>query len=183
MFLLKCGDFNSVIGILLAILLIPVEGFVQTPAKPHLSLQWMFIALQSAWVPPDRDPELPNYETALASIAVFYPSGEFAAGDFWIGRNRDGSTFIMPGEGFAIRKGQWHRNRDQIEVEWTVVYRDKMLPAHTTPEVPVHETWKQEGTVQDRIGARFRAPSGVYKPLNALLNLSTLESLLNDPGR
>ena len=84
----KCNRFGKLTIVLLAALLSPMGSLAQDSVRATLRLQWIYLARQSEWVAPQKDTESPKYETAAASLAIFYPSRQFARGDFRIGRNQ-----------------------------------------------------------------------------------------------
>jgi hypothetical protein len=148
---------------------------------PKVDIQWIYIRGELAWQSPPKDPELADYETAFAPLAIFYPTGEFVRCDFWIARSKkDQPIFITPGQGFAIRKGTWTSNTDgSIKVTYQLVYEEG-LPKQPVPGAMEEERWILHGKFQGRLAARLESPSGDYVPLSALSNLKTLNDIIHD---
>ena len=152
----------------------------QTPSPHKLDLKWFFITKPDKWNAPPADPELPQYETATVNLAVFYPSGKFAGGDFWVGRNKRGELFVLLGEGYAVRKGSWERKGDRITVESRWVYANKMVSTVPREGSSSMQTWELRGTLRGRVAARLEVDSQLYIPLSQLQNLTELSRVLDD---
>ncbi len=78
----------TTLGLLAVCLFLPAHAQV----RPTLNVEWIYVNKNLAWTSPPKDPELPQYETSRADLAIFYPSGEFAEGSFEIGRYRGKSA-------------------------------------------------------------------------------------------
>ena len=141
----------------------------------------MYISNPLSWEAPPKDPELPQHEWTSASLVIFYRSGDFAEGLFGIGRHgKNGSIFIIPGEGFDIAKGKWIRNPDgSITVKSQVVFAEG-VPKQPVPG-PVREgRWTVRGKASNRLGAVLESPFGQYIPLRRLENLKTFDDILHE---
>jgi hypothetical protein len=151
-----------------------------SPREPDI--RWVYVSSGLVWEAPPKDPELPKYEYTYASLAVFYPSGEFREGSFALGRYGErGVMFIIMGEGFAIVRGKWTRNSDgSITVESRVVYEDKVLiiPEGPIPGPLTKERWELHGSRPGRLAAVLRSPHQEYVPLRSLSDLKRLGELL-----
>lgn len=181
MYLLRFNKTKVLCFLMLNTLLACVTCFAQSTSRPKLDLNWVFITNRLTWTAPPKDPELPKYETASANIVVFYPSGEFVDSDFWVGRDKRG-MFILPGEGFAVRRGHWSRIGNQIFVKSQLSYSEKMgvlSPPKGSPSF--EETWIAKGRIKGRMCARLIAPSTMYLPLDALQNLGEFNNIINEP--
>ena len=176
---LKCNEMRVFRFLVLSTLFVCVAGRAENPPQPRIDLNWVFITDQLTWTAPPKDPELPQYETALAKIVVFYPSGDYVDGVFWVDRYNKEPIFILPGNGFAIRRGHWSRNGNQIKVKSRSSYSEKVILTPTPESSSSEEMWVSEGIAEGRICARLKAPSGMYIPLAGLKNLSEFESIIN----
>jgi hypothetical protein len=168
-----------VLGTVLATL----AGLAQTRSQSKIDLKWVYISGELNWVAPPKDPELPKYEVASARILVFYPSGEFADTSFWVGRYKKGPIFIIPGEGFGVRKGNWVRDGDLVVVQGRLVNSEGLGVYHPPRSYDIKETWRAEGTCKGRLCARLVSPSQIYVPLRAMENLKRFEAIINEPER
>lgn len=151
-------------------------------ADSRLMVQSLYISDPIKWDAPPKDPELPKYASAFASLVIFRPSGEFAEADFTIGRyKKNGSIFIIPGEGFAVSKGKWTRNSDgSLSIKYQLVYKEKVISKEAVPGPVVEERWIPRGKAPGRLGASIESPSERYVPVLAFSNLKTLDDILHE---
>jgi hypothetical protein len=158
-------------------------GVQQNTTYPALDDHWVFMSEVLEWESSYKDPELPQFQFAPATVVVFYPSGEFASLSSLVRRDGKNSPIsIMSGEGYSISKGRWSRNADgSITTRSRVVYREKLPKSNTPVPRPVREEeWLPQGTAVGRLAAKFESGSKVYLPTPSL-RLEHLSQLLNDP--
>ncbi len=175
----KTGLGKTTLALCIVCLLLPA----QTRVSPKLNLKWIYVSKNLAWRSPPKDPELLQYQTSRADLAVFYPSGEFAEGNFEVGRYRGQSTiFLIPNEGYVIWKGKWTRGPGtQMTVRKRVVSSQMMVQPSKEP-VPrslKEEKWQLHGVLKGRLAATLRAPRGEYEPLPAISNIDSVSRIIN----
>ena len=147
-----------------------------------LTVQSVYISEPLKWIAPPKDPDLPKHPTALASLAVFYPGGEFGEAEFWIGRyGNKGPIFIIPGEGFAVSKGKWARNPDgSLAVKYQLVFMEKVISKETVPGPVLEQRWVVRGKAPGRLGISIESPSEKFVAVHAFSNLKTLDDILHE---
>jgi hypothetical protein len=168
---------------ILALVLLFLSPQQAPPPLQSIDIRWVYITDHPVWQPPPKDPELPKYKTATPTFVVFYPSGELKTATFVVGRHgKNEPIFIIPGEGFAVRRGRWTRNPDgTIMLRYQLVYEEGL--ASTSVPGPIQEErWTPRGKLADRIAAKFESPRGAYSPLQSLSNLKTLNEILDRAG-
>jgi hypothetical protein len=172
---------TALAGLLMVVLLlIHATGVAQKPVQPKLDLKWIFITRPLVWKAPSRDPELPKYESASAEIMVFYPTGEYATASFWIGRYKRDEIFIIPGEGFAVRKGHWRHDGNRVTVTSQLANSQGVAILPSTRNSTIQETFTASGISHGRLCARLIGRPRGYVPLRGLENFSTFESILGE---
>jgi hypothetical protein len=169
--------------IMLAGLICIILALTPAATAQTIDIQYVYVTTHLVWTPPPKDPELPKYETSFGEFAVFYPSGRFGGGSFFIGRYRKhGAIFIIPGEGFVVWRGSWKRNSDgSVNVTSRVVYTDKFLSISKQPlPGPMKtERWVLRGTSEGRLATILKSPSEEYEPVRNMSNLGTLDKLIS----
>jgi hypothetical protein len=116
------------------------------------------------------------------NILVFFPSGKFSGGVFWVARypGRRG-VFILAGEGFRIDRGKWsRRSQRSITVESQIVYEDKVarLPPGPTPGPVRLARFCLVGSFPGRLAAVLKSDGLEYVPLREPIDLAHLARLL-----
>ena len=180
MYRLKCNSLMTLVWLSAVVVLIPGVAPAEAPSKVRLDRKWVFITSPLKWVGPSKDPELPKYKIAEGCLAVLYPSGEFVEGEFSVGRYKNGAMFILPGEGFALRRGHWSRDGDRLTVRARWTYREKVVALPGSTDLPSEETWIARGKAKGRMGGRLVAPSQNYIPLSGLENFEELDRIIKD---
>jgi hypothetical protein len=183
MYQLRCNRLHSYQQFVIVILLVCGTTSALGSSRPKLDVRWVFINGPLTWTPAPKDPELPKYATASANIVVFYPSGDFVNTTFWVGHDKHG-MFILPGEGFALRRGHWSREGNRILVTSQLSYSEKLgVLRPPKKSSAIEETWLAQGKAKGSVSCRLIAPSRTYVPLRGLRNLDEFEDIITTPPR
>jgi hypothetical protein len=161
-----------------------LASFISPQHANRIDLQWIYVSDGLKWeTPPKGTTEGVKY-CNNAFLAVFFPSGDYAAVFPVLYRdNKTKHISISRGDGMVIRNGRWTKETNgSIRIVSSIVYTPLPQAGRHYPTDKKEEEWKPSGKAEGRIASKLRSPKVTLVPLQNFTDLEFLSNYIATEG-